>query len=144
MTAPGYFVPHFVFSDVFYGCISDRQITVAVHIPSGLTRKQFIVSVDETRKFLNIAFTWPEVITDVTKLLKFRSEANGQQNMEPYHLIVSAVGNVFRNLLIRENESIKSTVRIALPVTGEKHLKSQKDLNSEKMARQKSLLEHCL
>lgn len=74
---PGKYIPLCVVSESFDGDESDRRIAVAIHIPSRSTRQEFMVSVDSSGKCLHIGYTWPKVITDVSKLLRFKREASG-------------------------------------------------------------------
>lgn len=112
-------------------CETDRQIAVALQIPSRSTRHKFIVSVGNTGKFLVIQFTWLRVITDISKLLKFRLEPTKQKRIEQCHPTVNGIRKCFRTFCSRETDIKKVTVRIALSVTVKKKVLDPKAIEVE-------------
>lgn len=91
--------PLSVLLDVFDDSDGERNLVIAIHIPSGTAKTEFVVSVGNGGQVLEIQYSWPKVMADVSSLLNFRLESTERsQNIEPYHPLVNGFRNFFSSV----------------------------------------------
>lgn len=91
---------------------------MAIHLPSGCSKKKNDIEVrlGPSGDHLEIDFVWPEVLTNVNTLYKFRLEAEkADDKIESYHPIIVGFRNFFRAFRSKESEKITRATKLRLP-----------------------------
>lgn len=85
-------------------------------MPSGSSKDDISIRIGPNGRILEIDYVWPDVLTDVTLLHKFRLESkNADDKIENYHPIIIGFRNFFRTFRSKESEKISSTSKLRLP-----------------------------
>lgn len=80
-----------------------------------MSKDELSVRVGQSGRILEINYTWPDVLTDVTTLHKFRLEAaKAEDTIQSYHPVIVGFRNFFRAFRSKETEKIVSTSKLRL------------------------------
>lgn len=79
MYSPGICHPLCVTSGIIDTANGKQAIAVAIHVPSGSSKDDMTVRVGPCGRVLEIDYVWPEVLTDVSTLHKFRLESTKER-----------------------------------------------------------------
>lgn len=132
--SPGVFHPLSICVEVEAIEGDGKLVACALVLPTGATTSELSLSVSENGLFLEIEYMWPEVLTTVTELLKFRLKATNETKIEIYHPLYTAFRNFFRFYRSKPTDRIKTKSLIRLPSKVESNFESPKILKwKEKM-----------
>lgn len=114
LVEPGTFNPLVVCREVEASEEENKYLATAIVLPCGATQKDVKLSIIQDGHVLDFEYVWPQVLTDVKLLLKFKWEA-AENKIHIYHPIVSAFRNFFKNFRMSKAQQIISHSYVKLP-----------------------------
>lgn len=122
------FCPLYLVSEWAEPGTTNKRLTVAINLPSGVGPGHFSVRVAEGGRHLELTVEWPEPMVNLENLHKKWLNSTSDDRIEKYHPKYIGFEAALKRFRARDSDIIESTAQIALPFTVQTHVDARFNL----------------